>query len=490
MTSTQRHVVTTSLNTSLHTHAQTLSLLALQRSTPNLPFQLISPGRTLLKRGTLVQVDPEGNKNERRRGDEGEEREFLLFSDCLIWLVREDSGAEIRRERVYSRPPPVSAGIVEKSAGLPATPSRVPATHESGLAPPGAGAARPPMIRSRSKSEAELTVLHAQTAVSVTSGLASGPSSATPPTPGISTPTSTPVSTPSSPARQPPKSKSLMPPPPPSRKSYQQPPLSQLRRQSSHGNDSSERYTYKGRAELVDVEVIFAPLSPSMPTFDPTSPLAWHIQDEHRFEVLSPTGSFALYASSQEDRVEWCDAIRSAKSQLLDDLALRTGGANGEGGSTLTNSESTKHLRKVLLALPYEPGDERLGESVRLGKGSGDRDKEKEKKEKKHHKSKKSTDSSSSKFSSSSNPKDKAQPPKGRRAHVPHFIPAIWIPDSRAPACMRCSRTFSALPLVGRRRHHCRLCGRVVCASCSGRVSITLFNFRGWFDSTIVRPSL
>lgn len=69
-----------SLNTSLHTHAQTLSLLALQRNTVNLPFQLITPGRTFLKRASLLQME----------GSAPKEREFLLFSDCLIWLASAD----------------------------------------------------------------------------------------------------------------------------------------------------------------------------------------------------------------------------------------------------------------------------------------------------------------------------------------------------------------------------------------------------------------
>src|ERR1700743_1398967 len=70
-------VVTSSLNASLHTHAQTLALLELQRNTPNLPFQLINPGRTFLKRSAL---------NHSERGAPLRSREFLLFSDCLLWL--------------------------------------------------------------------------------------------------------------------------------------------------------------------------------------------------------------------------------------------------------------------------------------------------------------------------------------------------------------------------------------------------------------------
>ena len=41
-----------------------------------------------------------------------------------------------------------------------------------------------------------------------------------------------------------------------------------------------------------------------------------------------------------------------------------------------------------------------------------------------------------------------------------------WVPDSEAHECMRCNKTkFSAL----QRRHHCRMCGFVVCNACSSR---------------------
>lgn len=107
--------VTLSLNTSLHTHAQTLSLVAIQRGTPNLPFQLITPGRSLFKRGPLLQVEASSPK----------EREFLLFSDCLLWLSNADK---------------VSSGeLIAEKWGRSCSPP-----------------ARPPMIRNRSKSDADL----------------------------------------------------------------------------------------------------------------------------------------------------------------------------------------------------------------------------------------------------------------------------------------------------------------------------------------------
>jgi len=39
----------------------------------------------------------------------------------------------------------------------------------------------------------------------------------------------------------------------------------------------------------------------------------------------------------------------------------------------------------------------------------------------------------------------------------------MWVPDKDAAACNVCCARFSLL----RRRHHCRMCGQVVCASCS-----------------------
>ena len=43
-----------------------------------------------------------------------------------------------------------------------------------------------------------------------------------------------------------------------------------------------------------------------------------------------------------------------------------------------------------------------------------------------------------------------------------------WQKDSSAPDCNVCSVPFSLL----RRRHHCRFCGDVVCASCAAAVAL------------------
>ena len=40
---------------------------------------------------------------------------------------------------------------------------------------------------------------------------------------------------------------------------------------------------------------------------------------------------------------------------------------------------------------------------------------------------------------------------------------ATWQPDSEAASCTKCGAKFTMV----RRRHHCRLCGGIFCASCS-----------------------
>ena len=41
--------------------------------------------------------------------------------------------------------------------------------------------------------------------------------------------------------------------------------------------------------------------------------------------------------------------------------------------------------------------------------------------------------------------------------------PTLWIPDHAASSCMGCSTQF----WFGRRKHHCRSCGRLFCSECS-----------------------
>lgn len=207
--------VTTSMNASLHIQSQTLGLLALQRTTPNLPIQLVAPGRTFLKRGPLIQLE---------RGSFPKERDFLLFSDCLLWIANLDKGDSEVSERWDWK------GV------------------KTGLSP------RIVMARSRSRSEAELSVVpnHAQAG-----GSGDGCS-----------PISQPAS-PSGPSPNVPPSRSVMSP------------TKMKKRQASHAS-CDERWWFKGKAELVDIEIVVTP---------PTE-----VGEECRLEVWSPEGSFAVYA--------------------------------------------------------------------------------------------------------------------------------------------------------------------------------------------------
>jgi FYVE/RhoGEF/PH domain-containing protein 5/6 len=163
-----------------------------------------------------------------------------------------------------------------------------------------------------------------------------------------------------------------------------------------------------------------------------------------------------LYLADEKERDEWTSEIRAAKQQLFISLNMMN------PNSTLTSSSSTNHVRRVLQALPYHPSDERVttmktsgsidilhhsSVPLRLGNFGGKKDKAKEKDA---DKDKRNRDVSVE-----------------RRRRVEHWVPPVWIPDSKTSSCMRCGRMFG----WRRRRHHCRLCGRCICAGCSERVS-------------------
>lgn len=332
------------------------------------------------------------------------QREFLLFSDCLLWLAPVESSAHSWDwDWSWSGSGNGSGGISHSIQNSPAATESKTSTNET-----------VPMIRTRSKSEAEISSLKDD----------------------LNSVDSPPV-TPQKSDRRKSHHHAGLPPPPPN----------MVKR---HGS-TDDKFVYKGRVELVDLEVVVGSA----------------LEDERRFEVLSPEGSFVAYAgeaaglfwcipifetdccstlsATEEERDDWTSEIRAAKAQLF--VSLNATNPN----STLTSSASTNHIRRSLQALPFPPSDDRLAtlrassslDVIGVSLSSNGKDKGRK--------------------------KDKEQRGNSaeRRRKVDHWVPAIWIPDGKTSSCMRCGRAFG----WRRRRHHCRLCGRCVCATCSGRVS-------------------
>ena len=212
-----------------------MALLALQRATPNLPFQLITPGRTLLKRGPLIQVEKSGAPVE---------REFLLFSDCMIWLA---AAEHLGQSWDWSWSASGNSGNISSSTGVSQS------THNTPLGSKITGE-RPSMTRSRSKSEGELPTLKVGTpdedAEHNVLNSGSGEDSV-----------------PITPVRASKVKYHNSPPPPPN--------------MAKRRYSLDDKWVYKGRIALVDVEVIVGST----------------LEGDRKFEILSPEGSFVLYGS-------------------------------------------------------------------------------------------------------------------------------------------------------------------------------------------------
>ena len=45
------------------------------------------------------------------------------------------------------------------------------------------------------------------------------------------------------------------------------------------------------------------------------------------------------------------------------------------------------------------------------------------------------------------------------------IAPPVWLADHVASNCQMCRKQFGRLQFT--RKHHCRMCGRIVCSTCS-----------------------
>ncbi|KAH7885715.1 hypothetical protein F5I97DRAFT_1808565 [Phlebopus sp. FC_14] len=198
-----------------------------------------------------------------------------------------------------------------------------------------------------------------------------------------------------------------------------------------------DKWLCKGCMSLVDMEVVVAMDRPRSTGTSPTN------GGEERLEILSPDGSFALYAIDSEDPnglMSWVTALRNARAAHL--VAL----ARSNPDSTLSASTSGVHLRRALRAFASE-GDDDVGV---FSEG----------------------DALPTLNQDGGSPSTKLPRSRPRRAQLDSFLPPVWVPDARTDTCMRCARPFGFGPGGGgawRRKHHCRLCGRVVCAACSNK---------------------
>ena len=58
--------------------------------------------------------------------------------------------------------------------------------------------------------------------------------------------------------------------------------------------------------------------------------------------------------------------------------------------------------------------------------------------------------------------------PVKRRAHEQAIV--TWLPEEAVKLCPNCAKSFN----LTRRKHHCRLCGSIMCADCSDYVHFNL----------------
>ncbi|CAO1616110.1 unnamed protein product [Parajaminaea phylloscopi] len=407
--------VATSINENVRKHEMAMLILSLQKSLSGLTTPLVVPGRALVKRGTLLKACRK----------DIQARAFFLFNDCIV----------------YARP--------NNGTGAPAIESAWKAiTRAGGMS----GAGRPGDLAGPWSTPSASASRLRQSLENQAQG---------------SSPLGDPLQ-----ARTRASSGNLL-----SSNAI----LEAL--QAAAAAQTAPQLQFRDKFALQDCTVIGVEDSVNPNSASASSTEAggtpWS------FEIRTPDKSFAVYAESAASRDAWVNAIREARNEWLQARrTLRTEEDSIEAKrdrrrSVAAAAAAAKARHSVYsLALSSNPsipeGQEMEAahcnlaiESVAAGGSdysataangfSGARPRAS------LSLASMPTSTSFAALLNSAGHATGAQTPTLRV--LEEYNAPAWVPDSRADRCMSCSETFG----IWRRKHHCRLCGRVVCWNCSTR---------------------
>ncbi|TKY86011.1 hypothetical protein EX895_004836 [Sporisorium graminicola] len=393
------------INENVRQHEMVLTMLGLQKSLQGLTEPLVAPGRVLIKRGTLMKTC--------RRNVQP--REFFLFTDCLIYAS------------------PISGGIEAASAAWTMLAQR------GGLY--GASTLEPPQ---------------SPTIVSPLSGPASPIESVLTP-PGMSAPSGPRARLASVPEPYTPLAGAIF-------------------------SLAGHQLQFRDKFWLRDCTVVSVENNTNQGL-------------RHCFEIRTPDKSFAVYAESQASKEAWVNCIRDARADHMS--ARRT--LKAEEDSIEAKRERRRSLYKVD---PSKAANKRLSTqslgaylaatnligqgpdravvpSEQLVEPSASRSVSQEREPTPRRSRVDSLPNllmrppSFPSFATSGTNLSLANllasnaslaAPAPLRVLEDYNAP-VWVPDNRADKCCNCQEAFG----MWRRKHHCRLCGQVVCWTCSQR---------------------
>lgn len=397
--------VAAGINESVRQHEASLVLLAVQRALHNPPFQLVTPGRTLLRSGVL-------GKSTRRSV---QERTFFLFSDCLLYAAP----AEAQKKN------PAWSRLTQYLLPTPPTePERTAFPDEFGVvwtAPaarntPSFGGGLPALdaslgVSGENRGEREVELAPHSLVFRAAFDL-----------------------------------RDIM--------VVNNDPMAPLARRHDRQRQASLQGSSRGGSISSSISSIGSIGSISASRHDLLSSVSELVGVRHAFEIRTPTRSFVLYTADEASKERWISAIRDAKQDYL--TARRTLNQSEEvlphrKHVSVSSIEALRARRHSLLSLPSGAIASAAPTPTTTPLGPP--------------KSILSSPPSSPIVGTGTEPLPTLE----------EYNAPIWIPDNHATICSRCQEPFTLF----RRKHHCRLCGQIVCSPCSSARFLIPFEMGG-----------